>query len=254
MMRSALTALLLSGAAACQLVSQDLAPPTPQRRTFSVSTATPRAGQLDLELGLAHDLGDGIALPATLRWGADEQSELFLGGVPWSERDDTDGRGVGDVTLGARRRVREQHEDEPSLALQAAVKIPTADADEGLGSGELDLLLAGILSRDEGVKSSTLYYQLGLLGESGDQGIDLEHLLTAAFSQSIDERLGLFAEVAGVWSPEQERSGAYLVLGATWAPSAVAVVDVAAQFGFGDDAEDLVLVIGLSRALGRLIW
>ena len=38
------------------------------------------------------------------------------------------------------------------------------------------------------------------------------------------------------------------------APSAVAVVDVAAQFGFGDDAEDLVLVIGLSRALGRLIW
>ena len=139
-------------------------------RTWSVSA---QRVNFDYEQGLT----DVSNFPVTFSAGVGDRAELFgawtvvrridrdirplffptFGGVPgggvvndypftlreWS------GNQLGDLWVGAKFNVTSQHRQAPvALALRGLVKIPTADKDEGVGTGKADFALDGIVSSE----------------------------------------------------------------------------------------------------------
>ncbi len=107
---------------------------------------------------------------ATFAFGATERVEVF-GNVDLQRRIDADRRpvraggtpmdeplifqgwstGFGDIRLGGKFNITAPYRQQPAaLAIRAVVKLPTADEDEGLGTGELDFLADAIVSGEAG--------------------------------------------------------------------------------------------------------
>ncbi len=104
-------------------------------------------------------------------FGATNRLELF-GGLAFQRRIDGDripllgagqpmdypinrtwSTGVGDLNLGAKLNlVSQQQSRNLAFAVRAALKLPTADFDKGLGTGKTDFLVDGIISREANEK------------------------------------------------------------------------------------------------------
>jgi hypothetical protein len=229
---------------------------TPQRPTVSYDTHTTATGTVELEAGFAIDPNDRFGSPALLKYGVDERTELFLGFEPYVtvDRPGSDGHGFGDLMPGIRRRVMDQDGSTPAAAYLVAAKIPTADEDEGIGTGEVDLFAAGIVGWDDAAWSAYGMYQLGLLGEPTDGGTDLQHVLTAAGSRPIDNRLSAFGELAFLWTPEQDDEDLLGTLGIAYAYQPGMVFDLGLTLGLSQDAPDAVFQIGTTINFGPQAW
>jgi len=229
---------------------------TPQRPTVSSDTRTTAPGTVELEAGLAIDPNDRFGTPSMVKYGVDERTELFLGFEPYVtvDRPGSDGHGIGDLLPGIRRRVMDQDGSTPAAAYLIAAKIPTADEDEGIGTGEIDLFAAGIVSWDDVAWSATGFYQLGLLGEPGDGGTDLQHVFAAAGSRPIDNRLDAFGELAFLWTPEQDDEDLLGTIGLAYAYRPGMVFDLGLTLGLSQDAPDAVFQIGTTINFGQQAW
>jgi len=231
-------------------------PVSPQRPTFSSSTATVQAGNVELESGLSSDPGDSVDTPMTLRWGLDERSEVFIGFSPyvWIDFPGGSEESISDVLVGYRARVLEQTETRPSVAVQLAAKLPTADEDEGFTTGEPDTFAAGIATWTEPDWSATGFAQLGLLGQEDDSNeLDAQYLIALAGSHALDRpEYSAFGELAGLFVPERDDEQVVMTLGLTWAWMPGRVFDAGAAFGLTDDAPDAVLLFGFTTGLGAM--
>ena len=227
---------------------------TPQRPTFSSSTTTTAAGTAEIETGLGLDPGDFFDTPTTVKVGVSETSELFIGWSPfqWIEKPGSNGRGVGDLTIGTRQRFMEETESSPAAAFQLSTKLPTADEDEGLGSGEVDFRAAGIVSKQIENVALTGFYQLGFLGEVGDEDIDLEHGLAVAGSIPVADQLSLFGEMTLRITPEADQEELFTIFGAAYEVNESLVLDGALLVGLSPDAPDFQILIGLTHNLGEI--
>ena len=246
--------LLAVFGASCATPPAGSAEVTPQRPKFSRDTRTTASGTLELEAGLAIDPGDSLDSPMALKYGLDANTELFADFSPLRVRDrpGDDEVGIGDLGLGVRQRVRDETESDPSFGWRLRAKLPTADEDEGLGSGELDLFGAAIASKTLEAYFVTGFYQLGLLGERRDAGLDLEHGLAVSATRPIDESWRGFGELALRWSPERDRESLFTTLGVGYAARPSLVFDAGLVLGLSDDAPDFALLVGLTQSLGAL--
>lgn len=247
--------LILAAFAAlgCRAVPDSRAPAVPQRPTLSSYTSTAAEGTFELEEGFTWDPSDLFDTPILLRYGASERTELFLGGSPLRVVDVPRGTeaGVGDLVVGARHRFADETARNPSFAVQGSLKLPTADEDDGLGTGELDVGFAGIATRNLGDLSLTGFYQLDVLGDPAG-GTQVGHQLAAAVGQPLLRRISTFGELAGVLVPESDFESVFTTLGATYAHTPSLVLDAAVAIGLSQDAPDVVFLVGLTRNLGRL--
>jgi len=226
---------------------------TPQRPTVSSDANTTAPGTLEVESGVSLDPHDAFDVPVTLKYGLAEGTEVFAGFSPLRGVEDPDDEiGIGDVLLGGRARIREADASGPAAAVQLAVKLPTADEDDGLGSGELDLFAAGMLTGTADETGWNAYYQLGLLGEPGGSAIDLDHVLAVVASREIAHRWAGFAELAVDLVPEHDVSAWLLTVGATQLVREDLAWDVGLGIGLSDDAPDLVVFVGDTRNFGAL--
>ena len=245
------SALLLAGLAACIVPAGGEAAATPQRPTLSSDTNTTAEGTFEVETGASWDPSDSFGLPTVVKFGSGPRTEVFVGGSPYvyvSQRGE-DEQGIGDVTVGLRHRLVDETDGSPGAALQAAVKLPTADEERGLGSGEVDASFAGILARSAGSVGLTGYYSLDVLGDP-DGNTALGHSLALAAGLPLADRVGAFGELAGVWIPELDTDPIFTTLGLTFSPSPTLVFDAAIVLGLNDDAPDTQVMIGLTRNLG----
>lgn len=227
---------------------------TPQRPTFSSDTSTTSPGTLEIEAGGTLDPGDEFSLPMNFKLGVSESAEVFVGWTPyqWVERQGQDGRGQGDVLLGTRQRLVDESESRPSFAYQLAGKLPTASERDGLGSGELDLFVAGIATKSLENITCTGYYQLGFLGEPDDDGFDLEHGAALSLAAPVIDQWSVFGEVAGTFHHEQSEYPVFTTIGMAYTPVGSVVFDCAAAIGLNSDAPDLQLNLGLTMNMGRI--
>lgn len=222
-----------------------------QRHKFSNSTQTVPVETVQAEGGLLVNPGDGFDVQAGVRWGASPSTEFVLLVDPFRRFDDTDGSGFGDVQLGVRHRLWDETSDLPAVAVEFSGKIPVADADEGLGSGEADLFLGLAADRSYREAYFTGYTQLGFLGDPGSDGTDVSLLAALAAQRPVQERVDAFAEVAGLYSPDADLSALYLTGGALVALAPAFTLDAGVSVGLGDDAESLLLRVGVSHSIGR---
>jgi hypothetical protein len=188
----------------------------------------------------------------TLKWGMAQNAELSASWQPYQvvRQPGPDASGVGDLTIGLRYRFLDEHGVAPSAAIQVATKLPTGDEDKGLSSGETDFLASISLNKVVGPLSATLYYEADILGEPNGTGQDLANVFAAAASMSVTERLGLYAELAGTVVSEQDLGIYNTSWGLTWSPIPSLVFDAGVRVGLSDDAEDFVLVFGLTQNFG----
>ncbi|MBK7876429.1 MAG: transporter [Planctomycetes bacterium] len=251
-MRSALFASL-SLSAACHAVPAT-EPVTAQRPFFSTDTGTPPSGSFEIEAGVVAEIDETLLLPTTLKYGAGERTELFLGWAPFQhvELEGPDSHGTGDVTLGAKHRLVDLAADHPGLAVQGSVKLPTGVREEGLGTGELDLLLGAAATQLFDGWSVSAYYQLDTFGEPGAGGPDVGHAVALAAASPLHERCSLFGEVVQAWVPEQDFAPAFTTLGVAWNPCRLLVLDLACVVALNDDVPGFQLAFGITENLGRL--
>jgi len=251
-MRTLTFAAPLAGLVACSTPPEDAPAATPQRPSFSSDTNTAARGSVEMETGAQVDPNDALSLPTSFRYGAGDATEVYVGLSPYEvvERPGDDGEGFGDTTVGVRHRFFTR-EDGTSGALQVQAKLPTGEESEGLSSGEVDGFGAAILTHVfDGGAGTTLFYQLGLLGDPDGSGTDTEHALAFAASAPLPHGFGVFAELLGIDGPDDDPAS--LQAGFTRSVLPSLVFDVSAIVGLNSDADDAVYLAGLTMNLGRL--
>jgi len=247
------TVLLLSLASAgCAGFGQDRAPVTPQRPTLSNNTATTAEGTVEVEAGVAIDPGDSFDSPVVGKWGMSERSELFVAWSPWVVVDvpGNDLDGASDLAVGMRHRFADETAEMPSAAFQLTTKLPTAN--DEIGTGEHDFFAAVMLDKRVAEVDFTAFYQLGLLGDPAGRGAETGHDVALAAALALDDRWGVFGELAGRFVSEYDYDSVFLTGGVTFAQDPSLVFDAGLVAGLSDDAPDAVFQVGMTHNLGRL--
>jgi hypothetical protein len=241
---AALLVVMLGG---CQIPPGE--PATPQRPSFSFSPATTAAGTFELEGGAqVGPLDNSGEIPATLKYGLDDHTELAASLSPLISVDHT--AGLGDATLGWRHRFVDADGAAPAMAVQATLKLPTADEDKGLGTGHTDAFGALTVGGSRGAFGWDAYAQLGLLGQAGEQA-DLETDLALLGSWTLNASNALFAEFSDRRVHEQDSVVDQLRLGHAITVRPDLVLDWSVWLPVSDDAPNTVFAVGFTRNLGR---
>jgi len=163
--------------------------------------------------------------------------------------------GIGDLTAGAKWRFLNERAWCPRQALAPSVKFPTADEDDGLGSGETDYDLTWIASKAlTGRLGAHLNAGYSFIGDpSGEELGDIVHYGVAADYQISDALQGV-AEVFA--EKELENGGGTAVqynVGLRIALSDALTLDAAAGSRIcGDGIPDFAATVGLTWAFGGL--
>jgi hypothetical protein len=138
-------------------------------------------GKLQLEAGVDYcgdSACDHFDAPLTLTYGVARRVEVGIGLGGQYESRKTDGGGTdcesgwSDLSLCAKWKLLDQEKAFFDQAIAAAVKIPTADHDRGLGSGKVDYDLTYVLTRELNEQTSVLF-NVGytLVGEHDDSDV-----------------------------------------------------------------------------------
>lgn len=250
--RTAAVASMLIALASCNLYQQ--APSTPQRPTVSFDTSTTAAGTVEIEAGVMADPGDFFDSPLTLKYGTSDDTDLFVGWSPLQvlEQPGSNGEGSSDLVIGARHRLWHGTDNRPSGALVLSAKLPAASANNGLGSGETDLRIAGVLNQQFGALNANLFYQYGALGVPGGTGTNSEHTVTLTVGIPVAEQWGAFAEVGGIFIPAQQTDMVFAIFGGAYSASPFLVLDAGLNVGLTNDAPDLQVFFGCTYNFGKL--
>ncbi len=241
-------ALLLLGACATQRGPG--ATPTPQRPRFSHNTATTAKDTLELEAGLEVDPSDFVDTPMLVKYGINERTEFVAGGSPIRHVDGPDETGIGDVVLGARHRIVDETADDPAIAIATLIKLPLADEDDGLGTGETDVFFSAAAEKKIEDIRAVGFYRLGFLGSPGSDGSDIRHDFAAAGTVAVAQNLDLYGELAAIFVPEYDFDALIATFGGNFVLGPATVFDAGFRVGLTDDAPDFVLLAGITHNFG----
>lgn len=229
----------------------------PNRPTFATPAQTTQIGVAELELGIQHsDFRDQSGLfwsPYLLKMGLLSNVEIRVGGtgvLRQAEATSPAVTGFGDITVGAQWRYLRQGPLGFDDAVQVTLKIPSASATKGLGSGESDETLMLLFSRDLGAFHSDLNLLETWLGRP-----------RASHARQPAATLSVSRTMSGQWS----LTGEVYYVGATadtprivsnlWAiafkVSPRLVVDGGADIGLSHGAQKISLFAGLTVGLSR---
>lgn len=232
----------------------------PQRPFISQDTYTTPDQLIQLELGAAIVSGHETEVPLSLRYGLGPETEFFTTTSPYKDvdrpNDEPDGSGWGDTYIGFRHRFRDKDMLSPGYGFQIQTKLPTGRPSEGLGSGDIDWFAAAMANQIYYGFDTTLFYQLGLIGETGDRAGNTNHEHTIALQtrRDMDANVQAFAEAAFIWEPEIDREEPTLMAGVSIGLDPLTSIDLGIRVGLDDDAESFQVLFGLSRALGLLFF
>ena len=223
------------------------APATAQRPTFCVSPATTAEGTWEVEAGVVVEPGDYAEVPTTWKYGLDGHTEVSIAASPVVHVDHS--TGYGDLGLGWRHRVVDADGARPAFALLAFVKLPTADEDRGLGSGQTDGFGGATAGATIGRFTWNAFVQLGAVGVE-HEGPDFERDATLMGTWAFDERNSSFAEIVDRDIQEQGFHSVQLRVGHYLAVRPDLVLDASVYLPANDDAPDTMFALGFTRNLG----
>jgi outer membrane putative beta-barrel porin/alpha-amylase len=193
----------------------------PERPTVATHAGTVAPGWIELEEGAEWDkLADGTRLfvaPSNLKIGlaSKAQLNLLVNVIKFTGRNAS----LGDLTIGVKYRLTEDHPWLGDFAILPAVKLPTASTTTGAGTGTTDVSLLFISSHQFGPVAMDL--NAGQTRRSGDgsRAPVTAHIWTASFGFPISGRLGAVAEVFGyprTSGPQGSDATAALLVGPTF--------------------------------------
>lgn len=210
-------------------------------------------GSFEIELGAAFESD-----PSTEAWetGFGIKSGILAGvdlglGFGWQWLDDAGvtESGVTDLEIGAKWNFLSETNRIPSMSVTAAVKLPTADDDKGLGSGETDWDLTVVLSKalsDRLTGHLNAGYGFIKSPATADVG-DVLHG-SAALEFQLSDALCITGEVLAEKEREDGSNTHWIGnLGARWTIADNLALDAAAGTSLaGSDAADVFSTVGLT--------
>lgn len=235
----------------CRMDPATASTPAVLRATRSHTTATVPAGEVQFEAGLDSDPGDGFDLPMGIRWGASPVTEFFVAPTVYRRTDSASNSGVGDIWAGVRHRLWNETATTPAVLVEFFTKLPIADADKGLGTGEADIFGGIALDRRYYDALYTLYGELGFLGAPESTGTDLSVAGALSANRPWLRGLDIFGEISGRYIRERELTELYATGGALYAYSPTTTIDLSLSVGLTEDADNMRLMIGFTHSLGR---
>lgn len=232
-------------------------------RPLAIDDADPAdTGQFEFEAGATYEHDPDCQhgdFPFGLTYGLLSSMEIGVGFggqlEKRSEHDEGSGteqcireHGVGDLSVGAKWQFMESCPLGARHALAASVKFPTADDDNGLGSGATDYDLTWIVSRSIGEKTG-VHLNLGhsWIGGTDDDILHAGIALDYQMMDSVQWVGEVFAERA---LAEGADIGAQYNTGFRWNPSGSLSVDMAAGAKICGDVPDFTATVGLTWAFG----
>jgi hypothetical protein len=232
----------------------------PQRPFISQDTQTTADKVIAAELGYAVVQGHEAETPLTLRYGLGPQTEFYTTTSPYKDVNysglQPDGSGWGDTFVGFRHRLRDKDMFSPGYGFQVQTKLPTGRPSKGLGSGDIDWFAAAMANQIYYGFDTTLFYQVGLIGETGQNAGNTNHEHTVALQtrREMASNILAFAEAALIWEPEIDREESTLMGGVSFLLDPLTAVDLGVRVGLTDDAPSFQVLFGISRALGMLFF
>lgn len=222
-------------------------------RPLAIDDADPvDPGQFEFEAGAALTKESNAKLwelPLGLTCGAIPSVEAGIGfGAQFAEIGGEDESGSGDAALGAKWQFLSSCPLGARYAVVPSVKIPTADDNKDLGSGETDCDLTWIVSRALGEKAGA-HVNLGYSWVGGPDR-DVLHYGVAMDYQATEA----MQAVGAIFAERETSGGADTVgqfnLGLRYSASESLVLDLAAGSRFGDEGPDLTATAGLTWVWG----
>jgi hypothetical protein len=231
----------------------------PNRPTVANPADITQYGVLELEYGwdqpwknegsqprtLAGLLKFGLLCDVELRWGTTTYQWQTSSGITSS--------GTGDNWLGPQIRFYRQTSRVPSMAFSYSVKIPTANAQNGLGTGRVDQAFTLLASKDIAHFHFDFNATQFLIGVPNASGIDQNQQIDLAFSHVIYGKL----QGTGEFYADNHRNpttpgytSTLWALSYTIAPRLV--VDGGFEAGFTSGAPHLHEFLGATYSLGNL--
>lgn len=258
--------------AACAAVGAQGQTPTPQpaeddgpdfivpaRPTASNPAEFQRPGVLQLEYGFngnwrAPGGASEVDTPLALRFAVSRRLLLeFDGDTPLSQLSDgTRATGGGDTQLGVQGVLEHETKSRPGVAVAYYVKLPTASAARGLGTGRVDHFLIALVSKNIS-KTTVDFNAIYLLsGRTTDAGRASSAQAALAASRGVTRRFGVQGELSG-FTRNDAQPGAMFGLGVvTYQVNGRLVFDAGVRAGLTAEAPRVGAVAGLTVGVADL--
>lgn len=231
-------------------------------RANSVDTIPPGMAQIESGIAFLRDASAErpvrrLKTETSLRLGLAEPVELDLvtDGFVRERAEGGGTSGLGDTTLAAKWRLLDADGWRPALGLLPFVKLPTASAGKGLGSGRVDFGGIGAAGQDLPLDLH-VDLNVGLAAISlGDQpgGLFLQKTVAASFSWTGADLFFPFWEI--FYDSRDRPAGRHSVgtdFGLVFTLHERVAVDVAGQVGLAGNAPDWAVRAGFTLLLGSL--
>ncbi|HEX3560715.1 MAG TPA: transporter [Pyrinomonadaceae bacterium] len=264
--------LALACVAACVAASAQTQTPTPQadedsgpdfivpaRPTASNPAEFQRPGVLQLEYGFngnwrAPGGASEVDTPLALRFAVSRRLLLeFDGDTPLSQAaDGVRTTGAGDTQLGVQMVLQHESKTRPGVALAYYIKLPSASAAKGLGTGRADHFMIALVSKNIG-KTTVDFNAIYLLaGRTTDAGHASSGQAALAASRNVTRRFGVQGELSG-FSRNDAQPGAMFTLGVvTYQVNRRLVFDGGLRAGLTHEASRVGAVAGVTVGIAQL--
>jgi outer membrane putative beta-barrel porin/alpha-amylase len=238
---SALTALLV-------LAMISVTPAWAGRPLDTEDTGTMAGGRAEVELGVDHtrDGDDSLSAGrAVIAVGLGDDLELRLeSALAVVDHAEHQARaGIGDALFGAKYRLRHESPAAPAVLVALAVRLPTGDADRGLGSPGADVTMLAVVGKSFG--PVTVHGNAGYTIVTDDRSADVWRLAASA-EWATGGGWTLVAEIVSDIGATSAPTTAVIRAGARFDLSDVITIDGAAGVGLTRSSPDLVTTVGLT--------
>jgi hypothetical protein len=173
----------------------------PERPTVATHAHTVAPGYFEVETGVQGNRVDAgsraYAVPTVLKVGLSSHLQLNVG-APASLAGAGQQAGLGDVSVGLKWRLLDDHQVLGDFALLPAIKFPTGSVNDGTGTGTTDVGLTAIASYDVRGVAMDLNAAYTKVGVTGDQSGPDAALWTASFGFPVAGRLSWVVELFGI--------------------------------------------------------
>lgn len=192
----------------------------PERPTVATHAGTVRRGWIEIEAGIEADRGPGDAsnhiTTLVTKIGVARRAQLSIG-INGSTPDG--GRtGFGDLAVGLKMRIAEDHPLLGDFAIQPSLKFPTGSVTGRTGTGTTDASLLLISSRDAGPVHIDLNAGYTARGGDGSNTPKAQWVWTASFGGVLTGSSGWTAELYG-YPGTGGASGAAPLVGLLFGPT-----------------------------------
>ena len=173
----------------------------PERPTVATHAHTVAPGYFEVETGVQGnrvDVGSrAYAVPTVMKVGLSSHLQLNLG-APAFLAGAGQQSGLGDVSVGLKWRLLDDHPVLGDFALLPAIKFPTGSTTDGTGTGTTDVGLTVISSYDVHGVAMDLNVAYTKVGSTSDQSGQDAALWTASFGFPVAGRLSWGVELFGI--------------------------------------------------------